>query len=71
MAKIGQIYKHFKGNIYKILHFAKDSETTEDLVVYQNVKKGDIWVRPLKMWDEIIDNKGTKRFTEINNNEEL
>ena len=61
--KIGEIYKHYKGNIYKIIAFARHSETDEDMIVYQSVKNGDTWVRPKKMWDEIVDNIGTKRFT--------
>lgn len=62
--EIGKKYKHFKGNIYKIIAFAKCSETMEELIVYQS-EKGDTWVRPYKMWNEIINNKGTLRFTLI------
>ena len=61
--KIGEIYKHYKGNIYQIIAFAKHSETCEDMIVYQNIEHKDIWVRPKHMWDETIDNIGTKRFT--------
>ena len=43
---IGKIYKHYKGNLYKIINFAKHSETTEDMIVYQSIKTGEIWVRP-------------------------
>lgn len=60
---IGQTYKHYKGNIYKIINFAKHSETCEDMIVYQSVTNGDIWVRPYEMWNETIDEKGTLRFT--------
>lgn len=60
---IGKTYKHYKGNLYKIINFAKHSETSEDMIVYQSVKTGDIWVRPRKMWNEIVDEKGTLRFT--------
>ena len=60
---IGKIYKHFKGNLYKVIGFAKHSETLEDMVVYQSVKNKDIWVRPYHMWNEIIDENGTLRFT--------
>jgi hypothetical protein len=28
-------YIHFKGNIYRLLHVAKHSETLEEYVVYQ------------------------------------
>jgi hypothetical protein len=59
----GKTYKHFKGNLYKIVTFAKHSETEEDMIVYENLSKGDIWVRPKSMWNEIVDDKGTLRFT--------
>ena len=60
---IGRIYRHFKGNLYKVIGFAKHSEILEDMVVYQPLKTGDIWVRPLRMWNEVVDDKGTLRFT--------
>ena len=60
---IGRTYKHFKGNLYKVIGFAKHSETLEDMVVYQPLKTGDNWVRPVGMWNETVDVKGTLRFT--------
>ena len=62
---IGKTYKHYKGNTYKIINFAKCSETLEEMIVYQSTKTNDIWVRPKKMWNEIVDDKSTLRFTLI------
>lgn len=62
--KLG-IYRHYKGNIYKVLHIAKHSETLENMVIYQDVNAPDkIWARPISMWnDDIeIDGKTVKRF---------
>lgn len=59
----GKIYRHFKGNLYKVIGFAKHSETEEDMVIYQPLKTGDNWVRPKSMWNEVVDDKGTLRFT--------
>lgn len=61
--EIGATYRHYKGNLYKIIAFAKHSETCEDMIVYQSIKNGDTWVRPLSMWNDIVDEKGTLRFT--------
>lgn len=60
---IGKKYKHYKGNIYKIIALAKHSETLEDMIIYESVKDGKVWARPAFMWNEIIDDKGTLRFT--------
>lgn len=65
-------YRHFKGNIYKVLHIAKHSETLEDIVVYQAMygERG-IWVRPKNMFDEVIERDGRliRRFAEITDDE--
>ena len=55
MVTIGGTYRHFKGNLYKVLMLAKDSETLEDVVVYQNLKTGGCWVRPLSMFTSLVD----------------
>ena len=69
---IGKYYKHFKGNIYRVLHTAKHSETLEDMIVYQAMygERG-IWVRPKTMFEETIerDGKVIRRFEEITNEE--
>lgn len=62
------IYRHFKGNMYEVLGMATHSETMEEMVVYKALYgEGGVWVRPLKMWDEIVEHNGekVKRFTKI------
>lgn len=56
---IGGIYKHYKGNEYKVLHIARHSETLEEMVVYQCLY-GDysIWIRPKKMFLEKVEIDG-------------
>jgi hypothetical protein len=69
---MGRYYRHFKGNIYKVLHIAKHSETLEDIVVYQAMygERG-IWVRPKSMFEEVIERDGKliRRFAEITDDE--
>lgn len=60
---IGKTYKHYKGNLYKIIAFAKHSETLEEMIIYQSIETGATWARPKHMWNETIDNEGTLRFT--------
>ena len=40
--EIGKTYKHYKGNIYKIIAIGKNSETLEEMIVYQSVKDGQV-----------------------------
>ena len=49
----GKIYRHFKGNLYKVIGFAKHSETLEDMVVYTH--DGTTWVRPYSMFSDKVD----------------
>ena len=61
-------YRHFKGNEYEVLYIARHSETLEDMVVYKALYgEGGIWVRPAKMWNEMVlrDGKTFKRFEYI------
>lgn len=60
---IGKIYKHYKGNLYKIIAIGKHSETLEEMIVYQSVKDGQVWIRPKTMWNEFVNNNETLRFT--------
>ncbi len=54
--KPGDQVRHFKGNLYEILYFAKDSETQEDVVVYRALygERG-VWVRPKEMFFSPVD----------------
>ncbi len=61
-------YRHFKGNEYEVVGFAKDSETTEKMVIYKALYgEQELWVRPYDMFKEIIERDGKKlrRFTKI------
>lgn len=56
---IGGIYRHYKGNNYKLLAIAKHSETLEEMAVYQALYgEMGIWVRPLAMFNEMIEKDG-------------
>ena len=62
------LYRHFKGNQYRVLCTARHSETGEPMVVYQTLygERG-WWVRPAAMWNETItrDGRTFKRFTYV------
>lgn len=60
------IYKHYKGQHYKVFFIATHSETAEQFVTYQCLY-GDYsyWIRPLSMFLEnvIFDGVHQPRFT--------
>ena len=61
MIVIGGIYKHYKGNEYKVIDIATHSETLEKMVVYRALYGNeDVWVRPASMWSEEVDTANGK-----------
>ena len=68
--KIGGIYKHFKGHIYKVITIGYDSENYDEenpdnsrLVVYQNIDNNEVWVRPYDMFNSLVDKE---KYPDIN-----
>ena len=63
-------FQHFRGGKYKLLGFGKDSETLEEVVIYQALYgSGQIWVRPYEIFfSKVKDENGNEvdRFKEIN-----
>lgn len=56
MLPLPGLYRHFKGNEYRVLGHAKNSETEEMMVIYQpQYGERAIWVRPASMWFEHVD----------------
>ena len=53
------LYRHFKGNMYRVIGTARHSETMEEMVVYQALygEKG-LWVRPRNMFLETVERDG-------------
>lgn len=56
------LFRHYKGNEYRVLSLARHSETLEPLVVYQALygERG-IWVRPAGMFVETVTIGGQVR----------
>ena len=53
------IYRHYKGQLYKVIGTARHSETEEYVVVYQALYgEYGLWVRPLSMFSETVEVDG-------------
>lgn len=54
-------YKHFKGNVYKVLYIGYSSEEIDEngeakkLVIYQSNHDGKVWVRPYDNFVQKVD----------------
>lgn len=68
MIKVGENYRHYKGNEYTIIALAIHTETSENMVVYSDIHHPDkVWVRPQSMFTDVIIVKGKQqqRFMRI------
>jgi hypothetical protein len=64
------VYRHYKGNEYEVIGFAKHSESLEEMVIYKALYgEHGTWVRPLSMWNNLIEVDGmtVKRFEYVGN----
>ncbi len=56
-------YQHYKGNFYQVIAIGRNSETTEEMVIYQALYESEfgknvIWTRPLKEFIEEVEWQG-------------
>ena len=56
--KSGDIVKHFKGTLYKIIEIGVDTETEKEVVIYKKLDDtGNVWVRPRESFESEVDKK--------------
>lgn len=51
----GALYRHFKGNVYRVIAVARHTESDEMLVVYRAKDGGTVYARPLAMFLSPVD----------------
>jgi len=64
------IYRHYKGNEYRIIGEATETETKDDLVIYQDIHdQTRFWARPKTIFlaPAEVDGKKQPRFTWLRN----
>ncbi len=62
------LYRHYKGNEYRVAGLCLHSETVEPMVIYQALYgTKEMWVRPASMWNEVImvDGRHVRRFQKM------
>ena len=77
--KVGGVYKHFKGHVYRVIAIGYDSENYNDenpelsrMVVYQNVEdESQIWIRPYQMFNSLVDKDKYPEITQEYRFEEM
>lgn len=61
------IFKHYKGGIYNVIGQAENTETGEEMIVYEG-DGGTLYVRPFKEFFEIVkdvDGNEVRRFERV------
>jgi len=67
------VYRHYKGQLYELIDVARHSETEEQMAVYRPLYgERNLWVRPLAMFQELIERNGetVPRFEFVAENQE-
>ncbi len=63
--KIGEIYRHYKGDLYKVMELALHSNDEEWMVVYEpqyDCADAHLFTRPLREWGEEVEWEGEKKI---------
>lgn len=68
--QVGEIYRHYKGDLYKVSALALHSNDEEWMVVYAPLYENPdapLFTRPLREWREIIEWEGKRleRFIKV------
>ena len=61
---IGGIYKHFKGNMYKVVDIALHCENLEEYVVYKSLDNEKTWIRSKNEFLSEVDHKKYPEITQ-------
>jgi len=69
--KIGETYRHYKGDNYRVTALALHSNDEEWMVVYEplyDCPDANLFTRPLREWGEEVEWEGEKRVRFVKQN---
>lgn len=58
-----ELYRHFKGDLYRVVFLALNPNGSEWMVVYEPLYENPgapFFARPLREWDEIVEREGVR-----------
>ena len=61
--KVGEVFRHYKGDYYKVFGYALHSNDGEWMIVYEPQYENPdapFFTRPLREWDEVVEWNGEK-----------
>lgn len=65
-------YRHYKGDLYRVLGISRNKDTGERNVIYEplnidgsTIGSDDFWQRPFVEFQEFLDEKGVHRFAAV------
>lgn len=62
---VGQVYKHFKGKMYKVLNIGYSADNLEKMVIYQALYDDNkIWVRNYDEFNSYVDKNEYPNITQ-------
>lgn len=68
--EIGKTYRHFKGNLYKVIDIVNDSESNNDeeykkVVIYEALYGDNLrWARAYDMFNSLVDSEKYPNVTQ-------
>jgi hypothetical protein len=68
--RAGEVYKHYKGDNYRVVDIVLDSTTDRWAVLYEPLYENAVaklFVRPVAQWREVVEWEGKKleRFVKV------
>lgn len=60
-----KVYRHFKGNLYRVEDIAINNEDEKEYVIYRALYDNKLWVRPLDSFISLVDKNKYPNVTQI------